>query len=44
MSLDNILWSIRPRSGKVKLVDPASFAAMESARIFFILPNFQENH
>ena len=30
MSLDNIPWSIRPRSGKIKLGWPASFVAMES--------------
>ena len=30
MSVDNILWNIRPRSGKINWVDPASFAAMES--------------
>ena len=30
MPLDNILWSIRPRSRKIKSGWPASFAAMES--------------
>ena len=30
MSLGNILWNIKPRSGIWIWVDPASFAAMES--------------
>ena len=30
MSLDSMLWRIRPRSGKLSWVDPASFAAKES--------------